>query len=182
MNAVYLNTYFYNNKFLTAVAAGEEYVVVEETTETIMGQPTDRDLRMPHPAGFRTVGGIKRVLIAPADRVADCEQPYLQLRSMVGDCAADGEVYYEQWDEKCVIVECRGNEKALNNSMSYYDARDLPPAVFDSKECKFNVANLNRWMEAAKYCRDNHTKGWSDEVMMRRAAAEGIDLDFVMAQ
>lgn len=179
MNAVYLNTYFYNNQFLSAVAAGEDYLAIEEVVENIRANPTNADLRMPHPAGFRTAGGIKHVWLVPAVRIAECEQPYLQLKSVAG---AGNEFYYEQWSESGEVVESRGNAKVLDGSMSYFDARDLPAGVFDSKECKFNTTNLKRWMEAAKFCRDNHTKGWSEDTMMRRAAAEGIDLDYVMAQ
>jgi len=179
MNAVYLNSYFYNNKFLHGVANGEVCVVVEEVTETLRSGPTTAQLRMPTAAGWNSAGGIRRVLSVPADKVGEVEYPYLQLKSVTG---SGDEFYYEQWNEASEIVESRGNSKVLNHAMSYCDARDLPGNVFDSKECKFNVANLKRWMEAAKFCRDNHAKGWDDSTFMRRAAAEGIDLDYAMAQ
>lgn len=179
MNAAYLNTYFYNNQFLTAIAGGEDYVVVEETTETLKSGPTAAQLRMPTAAGWNSAGGIRRVCAVPADKIDQVEQPYLQLKTVVGD---GDEFYYEQWNEVHEVVDSRGDSKVLNHAMSYYDARDLPSNVFDSKACKFNVVNLKRWMEAAKFCRDNHSKGWDDSTLMRRAAAEGIDLDYVMAQ
>lgn len=179
MNAVYLNTYFYNAKFLSAIANGDECVVVEENTETISAVPTDTQLRMPTASGWNSAGGIRRIWAVPADKVGQVEQPYLQLKSITG---TGDEFYYEQWNETQEVVESRGNSKVLNHAMSYYDARYLPSNVFDSKACTFNVQNLKRWMEAAKFCRDNHSKGWDDSTLMRRAAAEGIDLDYVMAQ
>lgn len=179
MNAVYLNSYFYNNKFLSAIANGEAYVVLKEVTETLRRGPTAAQLRMPTAAGWNSAGGNRRVSSVPADKVDQVEQPYLQLKSITGN---GDEFYYEQWNETGEVVESRGDSKVLNHAMSYYDACDLPGNVFDSNECKFNVANLKRWMEAAKFCRDNHAKGWDDSTFMRRAAAEGIDLDYAMAQ
>ena len=179
MNAVYLNTYFYNNQFLAAIANGEDCVVVEESTETLKSGPTEAQLRMPTATGWNSAGGIRRVWAVPADKVGQVEQPYLQLKSITGN---GDEFYYEQWNENQEVVESRGDSNVLNHAMSYYDARNLPSNVFDSKACTFNVQNLKRWMEAAKFCRDDHSKGWDDSTLMRRAAAEGIDLDYVMAQ
>lgn len=170
MNMIELNTYAYNYNFFSCVAEGDDYVGLATSVQQLTSQKQNGPLleNVYH-------GAIHTAYTFDlANRLPTGSEEYIQL---VDSCQ---ELYVLEVGAEGETVSEKGQSDTYSNALSGDDLQTLPAAVFNRDTGKFNIAELKLWMEAAQFLRDQAGSDWN--TIAKRAAAQGIKLDYIVAE
>lgn len=170
MNMNELNTFTYNYNFFANVAKGDEYIGLATSVQHLTAQERRGNvLENIHHGAIHSA-----YTFDLAKRLPVGSEEYIQL---VDSCQ---ELYSVELDAVGSVVVEKGQSDTYEYSLSGEDLTLLPAAVFDRNVGRFNIAELKLWMEAAQFLIDQAGSDW--DTIAKRAAAQGIKLDYVVAE
>lgn len=170
MNMIELNTYNYNHNFFSCVADGDDYLGLATSVQHLTSQERRGNLLENIPQGTIHTA----YTFDLAKRLPVGSEEYIQLAD---SCQ---ELYVVELDNTGSVVVEKGRAETYSNALSGEDLTTLPAAVFDRESGRFNIPELKLWMEAAQFLLDQAGSDWS--TIAKRAAAQGIKLDYVVAE
>lgn len=152
-----INTYNYNRVIFSAIADGSDYTGLAILRQSIGEFRTEEyytfDLKNRTPVGV---------------------EEFIQLS---GKCT---DPYKKEYNTKTGELKESGDQNVDYHALSGDSLHDVPTSVFNRETGKFNIPELKRWIEAAKFLTSQRGTDW--DTVAKRANAVGIKLDYVVVE